>query len=56
MKQIIVIARPNKSPRIKHVEFDSEKHTILSGSLVDKKTYRPLGVIQRVYSEEPTTV
>lgn len=53
MKNIFVVATPGGSRiKLKHIEFDKEKHTVIMGRLQCKKTGKDLGQINRVYSEE----
>ena len=52
--QVIVIwpcGKPSHSR--KHVDFKPERHSIVAGNLVDKKSGRPIGIIQRVYTDAP---
>ena len=54
--QVIVIWPAGKpSHRRVHIDFRPEKHAITAGNLCDKKSGRPLGIIQRVYTDTPKT-
>jgi len=52
MKTIVIVAVPN-SPRIKlkHITFDSKKHTFVYDRLTIINTKKDLGQVQRVYTE-----
>lgn len=53
MKNMFVVAVPGLGRiKLKHIEYKSEKHSVVSGRLVCKKTGKDLGQINRVYSEE----
>lgn len=55
--QVIVIWPAGKpSHRRVHVDFRPEKHAIVAGNLCDKRSGRPIGIIQRVYTDTPKVV
>ena len=56
-QQVIVIWPAGKPARTRvHIDFKPEKHAIVAGNLCDKKSGRPLGIIQRVYTDAPAQV
>ena len=53
MNNQVIVIWPSGQPahKRKHVQFKPDKHTIVAGNLCDKRSGRPIGIIQRVYTE-----